>query len=85
MMIVIMSLWSQQFSRFESEMKDEMSSIARPVPETILGMNEQMQQKFNDLDMQIQNLQIQLRDQNNNQGASQPRNSIPMQIGTNKN
>lgn len=75
----------QQFSRFESEMKDEMSSIARQVQETILGMNEQMQQKFNDLDMQIQNLQIQLRDQNNNQGASQPRNSTPMQIGTNRN
>ena len=75
----------QQFSHFESEMKDEMSSIAHQVQETILGMNEQMQQKFNDLDIQIQNLQIQLRDQNNNQGASQPRNSTPMQIGTNKN
>lgn len=76
---------TQQFSRFESEMKDEMSSIARQVQETILGMNEQMQQKFNDLDMQIQSMQIQLRDQNNNQGASQPRNSTPMETGTNKN
>ena len=44
-----------------------------------------MQQKIKDLDMQIQSMQIQLRDQHNNQGASQPRNSTPMQTGTNKN
>ncbi|MEW8547671.1 MAG: hypothetical protein AB2693_29535 [Candidatus Thiodiazotropha sp.] len=62
-----------------------MSSIARQVKETILGKNKQMQQKFTDLDMQIQSMQIQLRDQNNNQGACQLRNSTPMQTDTNTN
>lgn len=75
---------TQQFSRLETELKDEMSSIARQVRETIMGMNDQMQRKFTDLDMQIQSIHTQIRDQNNNQGASQPRNSTPMHTDTNR-
>ena len=43
-------------------------------------MNEQMQQKFNDLDKQIQSIQTHLRDQNNNQGTATLRNSTPLQL-----
>ena len=70
----------EQFSRFENELKDELGSIASQVKTTILGMNEQMQQKFNDLDKQIQSIQTHLRDQNNNQGTTTLRNSTPLQL-----
>ena len=70
----------EQFSRFENKLKDELGSIASQVKTTILGMNEQMQQKFNDLDKQIQSIQTHLRDQNNNQGTTTLRNSTPLQL-----
>ena len=69
---------TQQFSRLETELKDEMGSIARQVKETILIMNEEMQQKFSSLDSQMQYLQTEIRNQNNNQGSSQIRNSTPV-------
>lgn len=67
-----------QISRLETELKDEMGSIARQVKQTILEMHEQMRQKFSDLDSQMQNMQSQIRDQNNNQGITQFRNSTPV-------
>ena len=70
----------EQVSRFENELKDELGSIASQVKTTILGMNEQMQQKINDLDKQIQSIQTHLRDQNNNQGTTTLRNSTPLQL-----
>ena len=70
----------EQFSRFENELKDELGSIASQVKTTILGMNEQMQQKFNDLDKQIQSIQTHLRDQNNNQGTTTLRSRTPLQL-----
>ena len=70
---------SEQFSRIESELKDEMGNIARQVKESILSMNEQIQQKFTLIDGQIQSIQAQIRDQNNNQGITQLRNSTPVQ------
>ena len=73
---------TQQLSRFESELKDEMSSIATQVKETVLGMNQQMERKFSELDRQIHGIELHLRDQNNNQGISQFRNSTPMQTNT---
>ena len=72
----------QQLSRFESELKDEMSSIASQVKETVLGMNQQMERKFSQLDRQIHGIEMHLRDQNNNQGISQIRNSTPLQLNT---
>ena len=72
----------QQLSRFESELKDEMSSIASQVKETVLGMNQQMERKFSELDRQIHGIEMHLRDQNNNQGISQIRNSTPLQLNT---
>lgn len=74
---------SRLFSRLESEIKEEMTSMATQVKETILGLSEQVQQRLNDLDTQVQNIQAQLRDQNNNQGAiTQLRNSTPVQLNT---
>ena len=61
---------TQKFSRLENELKDEMGSIASQVKETILSMEEQMQQKFTEFDRQIQNIQMHLRNQNNNQDIS---------------
>ena len=71
-----------QLSRFESELKDEMSSIASQVKETVLGMNQQMERKFSELDRQIHGIEMHLRDQNNNQGISQIRNNTPLQLNT---
>lgn len=74
---------SRLFSRLESEIKEEMTSMATQVKETILGLTEQVQQRLSDLDTQVQNIQAQLRDQNNNQGAiTQIRNSTPLQLNT---
>ena len=73
---------TQQLSRFESELKDEMSSTATQVKETVLGMNQQMERKFSELDRQIHGIELHMRDQNNNQGISQFRNSTPMQTNT---
>ena len=70
----------EQFSRFENDLKDELGSIASQVKTTILGLNEQMLQKFNDLDQQIQSIQTHLRDQNNNQGTITLRNSTSLQL-----
>ena len=72
----------QQLSRFEGELKDEISSIASQVKETVLGMNQQMERKFSELDRQIHGIEMHLRDQNNNQGISQIRNSTPLQLNT---
>ena len=58
-----------------------MGSIASRVKETVLGMNQQMEHKFSELD-QIHGLEMHLRDQNNNQGIPQIRNSTPMQINS---
>ena len=76
---------TQKFSRLENELKDEMGSIASQVKETILSMEEQMQQKFTEFDRQIQNIQMHLRNQNNNQDISQVRNSTPMQLNADRN
>lgn len=76
---------SQQFSRLESELKDEMGAIATQVKETILGINQQMQKKFTELDKQIQSIETHLQDRNNNQGLTQFRNSTPMQLNSNSN
>ena len=57
---------SRLFSRLENEIKEEMTSMATRVKETILGLTEQVQQRLNELDTQVQNIQAQLRDQNNN-------------------
>ena len=73
---------THQLSRLENELKDEMSSIARQVKETVLGMNQQMERKFSQLDRQMHNLESHLRDQNNNQAISHFRNSTPVQINT---
>ena len=73
---------THSLTRFESELRDEMGSIASQVKETVLGMNQQMERKFSELDRQIHGLEMHLRDQNNNQGIPQIRNSTPMQINS---
>ena len=71
---------TKQLTRLENELKDEMGSIARQVKETVLSLNEGIQQKFSALDSQIQHLQTQMRvNHNNNQGNIHLRNSTPMQ------
>lgn len=68
---------SRLFSRLENEIKEEMTSMAT------LSSTEQVQQKLNELDTQVQSIQAQLRDQNNNQGATtHVRNSTPFQLNT---
>ena len=73
---------THSLTRFESELRDEMGSIASQVKETVLGMNQQMERKFSELDRQIHGLEMHLRDQNNNQSIPQIRNSTPMQINS---
>ena len=73
---------TQQLTRLETELKDEMGSIASQVKETVLGMKQQIEKKFLELDRQINNIETHLRDHNNNQGISQIRNSTPLQINT---
>ena len=46
-------------------------------------MNQQMERKFSERDRQIHSIEMHLRDQNNNQGISQIRNSTPLQHNTN--
>ena len=59
-----------------------MGSVASQVKETVLGMKQQIEQKFLELDRHINNIETHLRDHNNNQGISQIRNSTPLQINT---
>ena len=69
---------TQQLTQLKNELKDEMGSIARQVKETVLSLNEGIQQKFSALDSQ--HLQTQMRvNHNNNQGNIHLRNSTPMQ------
>ena len=73
---------TQELTRLETELKDEMGSIASQVKETVLGMKQQIEKKFLELNRQINNIEMHLRDHNNNQGISQIRNSTPLQINT---
>ena len=77
---------TQDLSRLENQLKNEMGAIAAQVKETVLGLNQQMETKFTQLDKQIHNLEIHLQDQNNNQSIGQPsRNSTVMQLNPNSN
>ena len=77
---------TQDLSRLENQLKNEMGAIAAQVKETVLGLNQQMETKFTELDKQIHNLEIHLQDQNNNQSIGQPsRNSTVMQLNPNSN
>ena len=73
---------TQRLTRLETELKDEMGSVASQVKETVLGMQQQIEQQFLELDRQFNNIEMHLRDHNNNQGISQIRNSTPLQINT---
>ena len=77
---------TQDLSRLENQLKNEMGARAAQVKETVLGLNQQMETKFTQLDKQIYNLEIHLQDQNNNQSIGQPsRNSTVMQLNPNSN
>ena len=77
---------TQDLSRLENQLKNEMGAIAAQVKETVLDLNQQMETKFTELDKQIHNLEIQLQDQNNNQsiGQSSGKSTI-MQLSPNRN
>ena len=77
---------TQDLSRLEYQLKNEMGAIAAQVKETVLGLNQQMETKFTELDKQIHNLEVHLQDQNNNQSMGQPsRNSTVMRLNPNSN
>lgn len=48
---------TQDFNRFESDIKEQMSTIATQVRESILGLSEQMTSRFQDLDSQVRRLE----------------------------
>ena len=75
---------TQDLSRLENQLKNEMGAIAAQVKETVLGLNQQMETKFSELDKQIHNLEIHLQDQNNNQSIGQhSRNSTSIHTSLN--
>ena len=77
---------TQDLSRLENQLKNEMGAIAAQVKETVLGLNQQMETKFTELDRQIHNLEIHLQDQNNNQSIGQSsRKCTVMQLNPNSN
>ena len=51
---------TQDLSRLENQLKNEMGAIAAQVKETVLGLNQQMETKFTQLDKQKHNLEIHL-------------------------
>ena len=77
---------TQDLSRLENQLKNDMGAIAAQVKETVLSLIQQMETKLTVLDKQIRNLEIHLQDQNNNQSIGQSsRNSIVMQLNPNSN
>lgn len=77
---------TQDLSRLEYQLKNEMGAIAAQVKETVLRLNQQMETKFTELDKQIHNLEVHSQDQNNNQSMGQPsRNSTVMCLNPNSN
>ena len=51
---------TRHLSRLENELKGEMGAIAAQVKEAVLGLNQQMEMKFTELDKQIHNLEMHL-------------------------
>ena len=54
---------TQDFNRLESDIKEQMSTIATQVRESILGLSEQMTSRFQDLDSQVRRLESRIREQ----------------------
>ena len=75
----------RHLSRLENELKDEIGAIAAQVKEAALGLNQQMEMKFTELDKHIHNLETHLQDQNNNQSTSQSRNNTLMRLNPDSN
>ena len=53
---------TQDFSRLESDIKEQMTNIATQVKNSISDMTTHMQQRFDDFDKQVQRLESQLQE-----------------------
>lgn len=76
---------TQSFTRLESDIKDQMSTIATQVKDSILGLNDQMQRKFSEFDTKMQQMQARFKEQSNPSLVNQPSTSTSLQHNDNTN
>ena len=72
-------------SQIEIDIREEMSGIATQVRDSILGLQEQMQNKFKELESQIVRLETQVKDKTSSQSVGQSKGSNLDQTNENAN
>ena len=72
-------------SQIEIDIREEMSGIATQVRDSILGLQEQMQNKFKELESQIVRLETQVKDNTSSQSVGQSKGSNLDQTNENAN
>ena len=72
-------------SQLEIDIREEMSGIATQVRDSILGLQEQMQNKFKELESQIVRLETQVKDNTSSQSVGQSKGSNLDQTNENAN
>ena len=72
-------------SQIEIDIREEMSGIATQVRDSILGLQEQMQNKFKELECQIVRLETQVKDKTSSQSVGQSKGSNLDQTNENSN
>ena len=72
-------------SQIEIDIREEMSGIATQVRDSILGLQEQMQNKFKELESQIVRLETQVKDNTSSQSVGQSKGSNLDQTNKNAN
>ena len=72
-------------SQLEIDIREEMSGIATQVRDSILGLQEQMQNKFKELECQIVKLETQFKDKTPSQSVGQSKGSNLDQTNENAN
>ena len=72
-------------SQLEIDIREEMSGIATQVRDSILGLQEQMQNKFKELESQIVKLETQVKDKTPSQSVGQSKGSNLDQTNENTN
>ena len=72
-------------SQLEIDIREEMSGIATQVRDSILGLQEQMQNKFKELECQIVRLETQVKDNTSSQSVGQSKGSNLDQTNENAN
>ena len=68
---------TQSLSQLENEIRDQMSSNPFQVKDSLLGLNEQMQQKFKDFEAEILKVQSDIKEQTSQVALSQLWGSAP--------